>query len=211
MVDLTTVATNLGIDLQNTTLSLPLAMSQDGKTIVGLGRQGVAFSVGFVLQLESDGDFDNDGDYACADIDALTAVIAAGTNDVLYDMTGDGLVNSDDLTDWLAEAGAAEIPSGNPYIVGDANLDTVVDGSDFNIWNSHKFTNTTAWCSGNFNVDGVVDGSDFNLWNTYKFTSADGVSAVPEPTVAPALAIVVLGLAIRRRGFKFCSVSIPKV
>jgi hypothetical protein len=185
MVDLTALATNLGIDLQATTLSLPLAISQDGKTIVGLGRQGVAFSVGFVLQLESDGDFNNDGNYACADIDALVAEIVAGTNNALYDMSGDGLVNHDDLTKWLAEAGAAQIPSGNPYLEGDANLDSVVDGTDFNTWNMHKFTNVAAWCSGDFNADGAVDGSDFNLWNLNKFTSADSqVTAVPEPAWA---------------------------
>ncbi len=97
-------------------------------------------------------------------------------------MTGDGLVNTADLTKWLAEAGAAEIPSGNPYLVGDADLDGSVDGSDFIAWNMHKFTNTAAWCSGDFTADGSVDGSDFIAWNMNKFTSADGVSAVPEPT-----------------------------
>jgi hypothetical protein len=86
------------------------------------------------------------------------------------------------LTKWRAEAGAAQIPSGNPYLEGDANLDSVVDGTDFNIWNSHKFTMVAAWCSGDFNADGNVDGSDFNLWNSNKFTSADNqVTAVPEP------------------------------
>ena len=197
MVDLTTVAAGLGIDLQNTTLSLPLAMSQDGKTIVGLGRQGIAFSIGFVLQLESDGDFDNDGDYACADIDALVSQIASGANDVFYDMTGDGLVNTDDLTKWLAEAGAAENPSGNPYLVGDANLDGSVDGVDFIAWNMNKFTNTAAWCSGDFTADGSVDGVDFIAWNMNKFMSADGLSAVPEP-MGFALTWFVLVVGLRR-------------
>ena len=30
-----------------------------------------------------------------------------------------------------------------------------------------------AWCSGDFNADGAVDASDFNLWNSQKFTSSD--------------------------------------
>ena len=77
-----------------------------------------------------------------------------------------------DLTQWLSDAASAN-GLGSPYRGGDYNLDGVVDGSDFNIWNSHKFTNTNRWCSGDGNADGVVDGSDFNLWNSNKFTSSD--------------------------------------
>ena len=92
------------------------------------------------------GDFDNDGDYSCADVDLMVAEIAAGTNSAGFDLTGDGAVDGADLTAWLAEAGAAELPSGNPYQLGDANLDGVVDVSDFNVWNAAKFTSNAAWC-----------------------------------------------------------------
>lgn len=54
---------------------------------------------------------------------------------------------------------------------GDFNLDGFVDVSDFNIWNSHKFTNSNLWADGDANFDGVVDGQDFNIWNANKFTS----------------------------------------
>ncbi len=146
-----------------------------------------------------DGDFDNDGDYACADVDALVAVIASGSNTASFDLTGDGLVNDADLTAWLAEAGAAELPSGNPYQLGDANLDGVVDVGDFNAWNGNKFTNTPAWCGGDFNADGSVDVADFNIWNGRKFTSADGVAAVPEPAAVWGLTIAGLLLLTSRR------------
>ena len=119
------------------------------------------------------GDFDGNGAFECTDVDALVAEIAAGTNGVLYDLDIDGLVTTSDLTIWLAQAGAANLDSGNPYLVGDANLDGVVDTSDFNAWNSNKFTPTAAWCSGDFNAEGSVDISDFNLWNSNKFTAAD--------------------------------------
>jgi hypothetical protein len=127
------------------------------------------------------GDFDGNGVYDCADVDSLVSVIAAGTGVVTFDMNGDGLVNGADLTEWLAVAGAANLPSGNSYLRGDGNLDGVVDGSDFGIWNSHKFTAIAAWCSGDYNADGVVDGSDFGIWNSNKFTSADGPGVLPEP------------------------------
>ena len=63
---------------------------------------------------------------------------------------------------------------GNPFLKGDANLDGVVDGQDFILWNTNKFTSNPAWCKGDFNADGVVDGQDFIIWNTNKFTSAGG-------------------------------------
>lgn len=140
------------------------------------------------------GDFNADGSYDCGDVDPLVADIAAGNNTAGFDLTGDGQVNGSDLTAWLAEAGGANLVSHNPYKLGDANLDGVVDGSDFGIWNAHKFTSTPAWCSGDFDANGGVDGSDFGLWNANKFTASDGDAVVPEPAFAWLL---VLG-ALRR-------------
>jgi hypothetical protein len=54
--------------------------------------------------------------------------------------------------------------------IGDANLDGVTDGSDFNLWNSNKF-GSGDWLQADFTYDGLVDGSDFNAWNTNKFQS----------------------------------------
>ncbi len=113
------------------------------------------------------GDFNGDGQLDCDDVDSLTLEIANGTNDVAYDVTGDNLVNMDDLNEWVLNLKGT--------LLGDANLDFVVDTSDFNIWNVNKFTATTGWCAGNFNGDGFVDASDFNIWNVNKFTS------VPRP------------------------------
>ncbi|MEM7313515.1 MAG: hypothetical protein AAF497_10225, partial [Planctomycetota bacterium] len=144
------------------------------------------------------GDFDGDSDYDCDDVDSLVAEIAAGTNTDSFDLTGDGNVDGDDLAAWLAEAGAANLASGNSYIAGDANLDGVVDVSDFNAWNANKFTTNAAWCSGDFNADGVVDVPDFNTWNANKFTSATDAAAVPEPQ-AVALAVVALVGLLRFR------------
>jgi Calx-beta domain len=118
------------------------------------------------------GDFNHDGLYNCTDINLLVAQVASGSGNLSFDLTSDGQVNSADVTAWLAQAGAINLPSGNPYRVGDANLDGVVDGSDFGIWNSNKFTSGGGWCGGDFNADGVTDGSDFGLWNSNKFTSS---------------------------------------
>jgi hypothetical protein len=128
------------------------------------------------------GDFDLDGIFDCNDIDALVAEIVSGSDAASFDLTGDGLVNDDDQTEWLARAALANGLPG-PYLLGDVNLDGNVDGSDFVAWNTNKFTSTAGWCSGDLNHDGVVDGADFVVWNGNKFTSSDQiVSAVPEAT-----------------------------
>ncbi len=152
-----------------------------------------------------DGDFNDDGTYDCADIDGLVAVIVAGADPAAYDLTGDGQVNDADLEAWLAEAGEARLGPGLVYLRGDANLDGLVDTSDFNLWNAHKFQATQAWCDGDFNADGVSDISDFNQWNLNKFR-ASSAGVVPEPELPCGSGMAcspALGLpprSVRRRG-----------
>ncbi|MEM8680102.1 MAG: hypothetical protein AAGF97_12180, partial [Planctomycetota bacterium] len=149
-------------------------------------------------------DFNGDGNTDGADIDALVAEIVAATDPTAFDLTGDGVVDQADLQQWLVEAGAINLPSGNPYLVGDANLDGQVDGQDFIAWNGSKFTPTAAWTAGDFNADGQVDGQDFIAWNGNKFSTVDArLAAVPEPLPAAWL-LLAGGLATvrRKRGAK---------
>lgn len=160
------------------------------------------------------GDFDNNGIWDCADINALTAAVANGSTDLSFDMNGDGIISPADVTDatvgWLAVGGAnSTATGGNPFLVGDADLNGVVDGTDFIAWNAAKFTSNTDWCAGNFNADSSVDGSDFIEWNANKFTSSAAllsaslsasVSQVPEPSSILLLACGLLWSLQRRRG-----------
>ena len=113
-------------------------------------------------------------------------------------------LTTEDITDpnsgWLAVGGANNpaATDGNPFLIGDANLDGFVDGLDFIEWNTNKFTTVAAWCSGDFNADGFVDGLDFIAWNANKFTSSSGQSAVPEPGAAQLLLWLIPMLAYRR-------------
>ncbi len=127
-------------------------------------------------------DVNDDGHVDIVDADLIVADIAAMTNTPTFDLSGDGVVTIKDLTAWRREAGAATLRLGGNYLDGDANLDGVVDVSDFNLWSAHKFTGVAAWSAGDFNADGFVDVTDFNIWNTNKFNSSDPLpSAVPEP------------------------------
>ncbi len=143
-----------------------------------------------------DGDFNNDGMYDCADVDALVAVIVAGSNAAAFDLTGDGSVDNADLAAWLVEGGNAEI--GAPFLAGDANLDGVVDVPDFNAWNNNKFTSNPGWCNADFNADGVVDVPDFNIWNNNKFQSSSP-AAVPEPAILPMMLAILAAFSAFRR------------
>ncbi len=169
------------------TPEFPSAISTNGHVIVGNTR----FIGAWRVEIYSDCDFDSD--FACDinDIDALVAAIAGGSTDLLFDLTGDGQVDLADRDAWLVQAGAENLSSGGAYLVADANLDGVVDVSDFNIWNGAKFESTAAWSLGDFNADGLTDVSDFNLWNSNKFLASGGAAVVPEPH---SLALLLLGL-----------------
>ena len=150
-----------------------------------------------------DGDFNNDGNWDCDDVNMLSAAIAAGSMDLSFDMNGDGSITIADLTDptngWLTVGGANNPAqtNGNPFLQGDANLDGTVDGQDFIVWNGSKFTANDAYCSGDFNADGFVDGQDFIIWNGNKFQSSSliapltpVVTTFAERVNAPADAVV---------------------
>ncbi len=157
------------------------------------------------------GDFDGNGVYELNDVDALVEAIASGDDLANFDLTLDGRVDTDDLQTWQTIAGSVlyntttvpgEPTNGAAVLAGDANLDGVVDVSDFNIWNSNKLAPAPAWSAGDFNADGFVDVSDFNIWNSYKFRSvAPAVSprGVPEPSVSVfVLACLCLAFLARR-------------
>ena len=141
------------------------------------------------------GDLDNSGTTDADDIDRLLANYGPAT-DWLLDLNVDGLVDMSDLTIMVEEIVGT--------LMGDANLDGVVDGLDFVVWNDNKFTSGTGWASGDFNGDGITDGVDFTIWNSFKFQSGSGgnpynynPSVVPEPSVS--IVGMLFGLALFRR------------
>lgn len=149
------------------------------------------------------GDFNGDGTYDCLDIDTLVVAIAAGTDPPEFDLTGNGLVDLEDRDAWLAIAGAANLPSGNPYLPADFDLNGNVDGNDFIIWNANKFQPVSGFCAGDATADGVADGLDFIVFNAFKFMSADHAAAVPEPSTIAVCGTILAAFALRR--IRLCS------
>ncbi len=156
--------------------------------------------------VEIGGDFNGDGNYDCVDVDALTAVISQGTHAEVFDLDGNGLVDTDDLDQWLVIAGTtnSDVTGGGAFRLGDANLDGVVDVSDFNIWNANKFTASPAWCLADFTADGLIDVSDFNVWNANKFQASDATHSVPEPTTGFFIALASVFTMLRTRHRRLC-------
>jgi autotransporter-associated beta strand protein len=105
-------------------------------------------------------------------------------------------------------------------LLGDANLDGIVNSSDFNILAANFNQSITGWDQGDFNYDGIVNSADFNALAANfnqggnggdvsasdvaaldAFAAANGLSlqSVPEPGSAGITIVVAMGLVARRR------------
>ena len=128
-------------------------------------------------------DFDGNGMCDIADLNRLYDDIQAGLAGGPTDLDGSGLVDNDDIDEWLAAAGTE---NGKVYLPGDVNLDGDVGGSDFTalaLGFGQSGLPGAYWGDGNFdgNAGGsfAVGGADFTaLAVNFGHTS---VSAVPEP------------------------------
>ncbi len=119
------------------------------------------FRIDLATVVTPSGDFNSDDRYDCTDVDELVDAVFAGTHNVSFDLTGDGIVDGDDLDAWLAEAAVA---NGFPqsYVRGDATLDGKVDALDLNVVGLSWQRSVSGWCRGDFSADGVVNATDLN-------------------------------------------------
>jgi hypothetical protein len=115
------------------------------------------------------GDFTGDGLVNALDINEIRRAINTGNSNTRFDVDGNGSVTEPDVRFLVENIIRTSM--------GDANLDFAVDGTDFNIWQTFRFLNSTNWSTGDFNGDGRTDASDFNLWNQNKFSAADAALA----------------------------------
>ena len=179
-----------------------------GSPLFSVGLIDETFSLGFntisqvgafTIDASLPADFNAD---LVSDIDDINLLLSEGPvstgvavtlgQNEQFDLTGDGLIDNQDVDLWLSNA-AANNGLASPYKRGDANLDGVVDGADFLQWNANRFSVSSQWDHGDFTGDGTVDGLDFAQWNAVKFTSSDTLAAVPEPQIG-MLSMLMLGL-----------------
>ncbi|MBC7782275.1 MAG: PEP-CTERM sorting domain-containing protein [Burkholderiales bacterium] len=79
---------------------------------------------------------------------------------------------------------------------GDANLDGIVNGSDYALADTGFTGGGTGWFYGDVNYDGITNGSDYALIDT-GFSSQSG--PLPEPSVLAVLGTGALALLRRRQ------------
>ena len=70
-------------------------------------------------------DFDADGTFGLGDVELLRAEVMAGTNNATFDLTGDGVVNVDDIKYFIEDESKLHT------WMGDANLDGEFNSTDF--------------------------------------------------------------------------------
>jgi len=130
-------------------------------------------------------------------IGSIAAAIISGYNNGTWN--GNGIISSTAQSTvasyGLGYADAAD--PGNPAnlasgqieilytLLGDANLDGKVNGSDFNILSANFNTGGDSWDQGDFNYDGKVNGSDFNILSA-NFNQGSQIAAV---VVAPVTTV----------------------
>lgn len=149
-------------------------------------------------------DFDANGICDTVDIDELMVDATDGTNTSTYDLTGDGVVDEADRDAWLSAAGS-ENGLSDAYLLGDANLDGIVDANDLNeVGISWQDANERRWSNGNFVISQGegVDANDLNVvgiaWQQSVAPAADA-SVVPEPSAGLLVLTAIMGLQLTRR------------
>jgi hypothetical protein len=101
------------------------------------------------------GDFDGDQTVTARDIDLLMAQVRSADPRATFDLTGDGLVDSADLTELITRILGTR--------AGDTDLDGTVAFPDFVALSAAYGVSKASWSQGNFDADDDVDFADFVL------------------------------------------------
>ncbi len=135
-------------------------------------------------------DFDGNGTVDVNDIDALCSQISSDGNGAAFDLTGDGVVNGDDLASFLEQTGT---------VTADFNLDGEVAFSDFLVLSTNFGGTDLTWSQGDVDCNGAVQFADF-LTLSANFGATAAAHAVPEPNGAMLVTLgLLVGLVTRRR------------
>lgn len=149
---------------------------------------GLDLIEGFTLSV---GDLDGDGQLTVADIDMLCSEVAAGSHPMHADLSGDGLVDGDDVSLLLASANRRP---------GDADFDGRVEFGDFLAVANNFGEKGKTWSHGDFDCNGEVAFLDFLTLADNFGESGGDIAATPEPEAsALLLAALTVLVSLRKR------------
>ena len=147
-------------------------------------------------------DFDKNGFCDVADLNSLVEHISSGSGDLTFDVTQDGQVTAEDISNWLGQASDLD---DREYRFGDINLDGRVSAHDLNVVSIRWQQPAAVWTDGDLNGDSFVDAHDLNAVGKNWTPLAATASPVPEPdslwlvvSAAVLLGAQSLGFACRR-------------
>lgn len=185
------------IKAQHIPLELPGSVQYINAMLTGSNGQIDFQNIGFTGASGTDFalcDYDNSGACDGQDIDQLTLAIVGG--DVAFDLTGDGALGITDQLQWLSLAGAKHNASGQPYLVGDTDLNGMVNSTDLGLLlNNFGATEANvAYTHGDLNADSMVDSVDLGLLLNNFDKSSASTASVPEPGALVHLAFSMLVL-----------------
>jgi hypothetical protein len=93
---------------------------------------------------------------------------------------------------------------------GDANLDGVVDGSDYSLIDNGLAAQRTGWVNGDFNYDGVINGADYTLMdNAFSSQTAPPPPLSPLPANITAAPAAVLAAASNHQQHQNATAPLP--
>lgn len=144
------------------------------------------------------GDFDGNSLLDVADIDLLSQVVRAGEFQAKYDLDENGLVNSDDRTQWVETL--------KKTFYGDANLDGEFNTTDFVLVFQQgeyedSLTENSNWSDGDWNGDAEFNTADFILafqGGGFEQGPRPAIASVPEPSAAWAASAAMMMLGSMR-------------
>ena len=229
-----TVQSNASIDFANSTKAYMLSVASSGKASITSSTGNVVVTVDNLVNSGTVDVANNElvVNYAGGGdpIASIRAELASGYAGGAWN--GPGIDSSvaaiNHLSYGLGYADSAD--PGNPAglasgtieikytLLGDANLNGTVDGTDFGILAANFNKGVTGWDQGDFNYDNVVDGTDFGLmaanfnkgasgaaaWQAVvAFAAANGLLAdVPEPATTSLAILAGMGVLSARRRSK---------
>jgi hypothetical protein len=174
--------------------------------VLGIVKTGAADFDGVVVKLFASptraGDVNGNGELDAQDIDLLSQAVRSASDELFFDLSGDGIVNPDDRAMWVTQL--------RHSYFGDSNLDGTFDSQDLvDVLAAGQYEDqvplNSGWASGDWDGDGEFKTQDFLLAMAeggYE-TGPRPALSVPEPSSLQLLfvwlSIMLTGLLSRGR------------